>query len=78
MATKQHQNRRVRYLKTAHYEHVLNGGRIIWKAATLTRNGDRFLMSSPVTGSHTLAIICTDCERLAAHWDGFVFCNQKG
>ena len=41
---------------------------------TLPPSGDRYEMSGP-SGSHSLAIDCTDSARLDAHWAGFVALN---
>lgn len=38
--------------------------------ASLTVNGDRFVMSGP-SGVHSLLVAATDRERLDAHWKGF-------
>ncbi len=39
---------------------------------TLERDDERFIMTSPATGVHTLAIDHTDDERLQTHWSGFI------
>lgn len=36
---------------------------------------DRYVMNSPATGRHSLAVDCTPPERLAAHWKGFLECQ---
>ena len=43
---------------------------------TLERGDERFIMTSPATGVHSLAVDCTDAERLQAHWTGFVATNN--
>lgn len=43
---------------------------------TLERGDERFIMTSPATGVHSLSIDCTDDERLQAHWTGFVGMNN--
>jgi hypothetical protein len=43
---------------------------------TLERGVERFIMTSPATGVHSLSIDCTDATRLQAHWTGFVGTNN--
>jgi hypothetical protein len=43
---------------------------------TLERGVERFIMTSPATGVHSLAIDCTDDERLQSHWSVFIETNK--
>lgn len=40
----------------------------------LTRENDSYVMAGP-TGSHNLAVSCTNEARLDAHWEGFISNN---
>lgn len=63
--------RRVRNITEKHRQLLNDGGTLTWNRCWLRIEGDRFRMWSPKTGTHTLLIITTDTERLAAHWHGF-------
>lgn len=40
--------------------------------ASLSKKDGRYVMSSPLTGEHSLDAASTDMKRLAAHWRGFL------
>ena len=55
---------------------LLESGETRHGSCTLERGDERFIMTSPATGVHSLSIDCTDDERLQAHWTGFVGMNN--
>jgi hypothetical protein len=41
----------------------------------LSRENEEYVMKSPCTGTHRLAVSETSADRLRAHWAGFILAN---